>query len=161
MLPAARAGPTFQLAIGSGKFHGVISPTTPSGSRKVTSTPPAYGDLRAEQPLWGAGVVVEHVDDAPDLAAGIGDRLADVARLELRELLDLSLEHARETAQKLGAIARADVAPGGERCFRARDRLVGFLRPARGSSARTCSVAGSKTCMVSVLTAILASLSPA
>ena len=27
----------------SGKFHGVISPTTPSGSRKVMSTPPDTG----------------------------------------------------------------------------------------------------------------------
>ena len=39
----ASAGPTFQLAIWSGKFHGVISPTTPSGSWKVTSMPPATG----------------------------------------------------------------------------------------------------------------------
>ena len=45
VLPAASAGPSFQEAIASGKFHGVISPTTPSGSRKVTSTPPATGML--------------------------------------------------------------------------------------------------------------------
>ncbi len=43
VLPAARAGATFQEAIVSGKFHGVIRPTTPSGSRKVMSTPPATG----------------------------------------------------------------------------------------------------------------------
>ena len=43
VLPAASAGPSFQAAIVSGKFHGTISPTTPSGSRKVTSTPPATG----------------------------------------------------------------------------------------------------------------------
>ncbi len=43
VLPAASAGPIFQEAIASGKFQGVISPTTPSGSRKVTSTPPATG----------------------------------------------------------------------------------------------------------------------
>ena len=42
-LPAARAGATFHEAIISGKFHGVISPTTPIGSRKVRSTPPATG----------------------------------------------------------------------------------------------------------------------
>jgi hypothetical protein len=28
-LPAARAGPSFQEAINSGTFHGVICPTTP------------------------------------------------------------------------------------------------------------------------------------
>ena len=43
VLPVASAGPIFQLAMLSGKFHGVIRPTTPSGSRKVTSIPPATG----------------------------------------------------------------------------------------------------------------------
>ncbi len=43
VLPAASAGAIFQQAIVSGKFQGTISPTTPSGSRKVMSTPPATG----------------------------------------------------------------------------------------------------------------------
>ena len=43
VLPAASAGASFHAAIVSGKFHGVISPTTPSGSRKVMPTPPATG----------------------------------------------------------------------------------------------------------------------
>ncbi len=43
VLPAASAGATFHEAITSGKFHGTIIPTTPSGSRKVMSTPPATG----------------------------------------------------------------------------------------------------------------------
>ena len=43
VLPAASAGATFHEAITSGKFHGTISPTTPSGSRKVMATPPATG----------------------------------------------------------------------------------------------------------------------
>ena len=34
-LPAASAGPSFHAAISSGKFHGMIWPTTPSGSRSV------------------------------------------------------------------------------------------------------------------------------
>ena len=43
MLPAARAGASFQAAMTSGKFHGVISATTPSGSRTVMASPPAIG----------------------------------------------------------------------------------------------------------------------
>src|SRR5438128_1180229 len=43
VLPAASAGPTFQEAMAIGKFQGTISPTTPSGSRNVMSTPPATG----------------------------------------------------------------------------------------------------------------------
>ena len=33
-LPAASAGASFHTAISSGKFHGMICPTTPSGSWK-------------------------------------------------------------------------------------------------------------------------------
>ena len=43
VFPHASAGPSFQLAMLSGKFQGTISPTTPSGSRNVMSTPPATG----------------------------------------------------------------------------------------------------------------------
>ena len=43
VLPAASAGASFQDAIVSGKFHGTISATTPSGSRNVIATPPATG----------------------------------------------------------------------------------------------------------------------
>ena len=34
-LPQANAGPSFQLASSSGKFHATIAPTTPTGSRNV------------------------------------------------------------------------------------------------------------------------------
>jgi hypothetical protein len=43
VLPAARAGPKPQPAMGIGKFHGTMTETTPSGSLKVTSRPPATG----------------------------------------------------------------------------------------------------------------------
>ena len=43
MFPAASAGASFHEAIVSGKFHGTISPTTPSGSRTVNAWPPATG----------------------------------------------------------------------------------------------------------------------
>ena len=43
VFPHASAGPSFQLAMFAGKFQGTMSPTTPSGSRKVAATPPATG----------------------------------------------------------------------------------------------------------------------
>ena len=46
MFPAASAGASAQPAMGMGKFHGTMTPTTPSGSLKVTSTPPATGIWR-------------------------------------------------------------------------------------------------------------------
>ncbi len=42
-LPAASAGANPHDAIVIGKFHGTITPTTPSGSWNVTSMPPATG----------------------------------------------------------------------------------------------------------------------
>ncbi len=46
MFPAASAGASAQPAIGIGKFHGTITPTTPSGSLNVMSIPPATGICR-------------------------------------------------------------------------------------------------------------------
>ena len=43
VFPAASAGASFHAAIVSGKFHGTIRPTTPSGSRNVIAIPPATG----------------------------------------------------------------------------------------------------------------------
>ena len=42
-LPAASAGAKPHDAMVIGKFHGVMTPTTPSGSLNVTSRPPATG----------------------------------------------------------------------------------------------------------------------
>ena len=53
VLPAASAGAKPHEAIGIGKFHGTMIPTTPIGSRKVTSTPPGTGIWRPKS-LSGA-----------------------------------------------------------------------------------------------------------
>ena len=39
VLPQASAGASFHAAISSGKFHGTICPTTPSGSTSRATTP--------------------------------------------------------------------------------------------------------------------------
>ena len=82
VLPQASAGPSFHEAMFSGKFQGVISPTTPSGSRKVMSIAARDRDRLAVVLVHRARVEVEDVGDHPDLAARVGDRLADVAGLE-------------------------------------------------------------------------------
>ena len=56
VLPAASAGAKPHAAIGIGKFHGTMTPTTPSGSWKVTSRPPGDRNLLAEA-APGGGVV--------------------------------------------------------------------------------------------------------
>ena len=46
VLPAASAGATFHEAMSSGKFHGVIAATTPTGSFTVSASPPATRSVR-------------------------------------------------------------------------------------------------------------------
>ena len=46
VFPAASAGAKPQPAIGIGKFHGTMTPTTPSGSWNVMSMPPGTGIWR-------------------------------------------------------------------------------------------------------------------
>ena len=43
VFPAAKAGAKPHPAIGIGKFHGTMMPTTPKGSLKVKSMPPGTG----------------------------------------------------------------------------------------------------------------------
>ena len=86
MLPAASAGATFHEAIKSGKFQGTISPTTPSGSRKVMSMPPATGIVWPRSRSGRGGVVAEGVHHHRHLAAGVTDRLACVAGLQRRQV---------------------------------------------------------------------------
>src|SRR5204863_8216994 len=42
VFPQARAGAIFHVAITNGKFHGVMSAHTPTGSRRVTSSPASW-----------------------------------------------------------------------------------------------------------------------
>ncbi|MNT53871.1 hypothetical protein D3C72_1909880 [compost metagenome] len=48
VLPVIRAGATFQAGMAKGKFHGVMSPTTPRGRRCVKAS--MFG--RIEGRLW-------------------------------------------------------------------------------------------------------------
>ena len=105
VFPQASAGAIFQLAISSGKFQGMIWPTTPSGRAVMPGT--AYSSLSAQP-----GVVEEvgrgqrHVD-----VARLADRLAAVDRLEHRELAGAVRQQAREAEEVLGPRPPGQVAP--------------------------------------------------
>ena len=49
-LPAARAGASFHVAMRIGKFHGMICPTTPSGSLKWYAT--VSSSIWLSEPSW-------------------------------------------------------------------------------------------------------------
>ena len=58
VFPAARAGAIFQTGMRIGKFHGVTTPTTPSGARTVRMVSPGLfvGKIRSVEvlasPAW-------------------------------------------------------------------------------------------------------------
>ena len=87
------------------------------------------GDRLAVLLVDGAGVEVEDVGDHADLAAGASDRLADVLRLDPRELLVVLLDERREAAEQPAAVGGGDRAPSGKRRASARDGSVGLLDP--------------------------------
>ncbi len=64
------------------------------------------GDRLAEVLVDGAGVVVEDLGDHADLAPRAADRLADIARLDPRQLLGVLLDERGEPAQEPRAVRR-------------------------------------------------------
>ena len=77
----------------------------------------------------GAGVEVEDLRDHADLAARAGDRLADVARLDPRQLLRVLLDELGQAPQQPAAIGGRDRTPGWERRLRPCDGRIGLLHP--------------------------------
>ena len=119
VLPAASAGAIFQASISSGKFHGMIWPTTPSGSMA--------GELAVAQ-LRPARVVVEVARDQRDVdVARLADRLAVVERLEHGEQARVLLHLARERVEVARALVAGQAAPGGEGAPRGLDRRTNLF----------------------------------
>ncbi len=73
--------------------------------------PTRHRDRVAEQALRSGCVVAEGVGHHPHLAARIGDRLARVSRLQLRELLAAIAERVRELVHERRALLGIDRAP--------------------------------------------------
>ncbi len=68
VLPNAMAGAIFQAGIASGKFHGVITPTTPSGSRVTSTSMPGRTESIFSPPTRSASPA-KNLKIAPALAA--------------------------------------------------------------------------------------------
>ena len=97
-----------------------------------------------------AGVVVEHVGHRADLAATGGDRLADVGRLELRQLLGVLVDRVGQPAAAAGPdrSGRQPATPAGPAAARSTAASTSS-GPASACSTSTSSVAGLRTARVS------------
>ena len=72
-----------------GKFHGVMMPTTPTGSRVIVTSMPGrtLGTVSPASRRHLAGEEVEDLPGAHGLADAVGKRLAFLAREQAADLL--------------------------------------------------------------------------
>ena len=131
MLPQASAGPSFQRGDVEREVPRDDQPDDAERLAEGHVDAAGDGDRLAVVLVDGAGVEVEDVGDHADLAARAGDRLADVLRLDPRELLGVLLDERREAAQQPAAIGGRNGAPSGKRRARASNSRVGLLDPGR------------------------------
>ncbi len=126
-----------------GKFHGVMMPTTPTGSRvSSTSMPGARrGQFFARESQRLAGEEIEDLRGAQHLADRLGQRLALLARQELSELVLARDDLVRDLLQNVVALLDARARPGAGKGGACRgDRLLGLLT--RGARITADDVAG-------------------
>jgi hypothetical protein len=70
---------------------------------------------------------VEDLGDHADLGTGTGDRLADVFRLDSRELLAVLLDERGDTAEESGPVGRRECTPFRKNPAGPLDDRVGIL----------------------------------
>ena len=125
-----------------GKFHGVMMPTTPTGSRvSSTSMPGRVGrQLLAGKPQRLAGEEVEDLRGAQHFADRLGQRLALFARQQPSELVLARDDLVGDLLQDVVALLDAGARPCRKRRAGSGDRLLGLL--ARGARIAADDVAG-------------------
>src|SRR6266508_4933551 len=117
-LPVARAGASFQAAMSSGKFHGMIWPTTPRLAQRVGVVLGAGGVGHREADgvtlqLGGpAGHVVEHIRRKRHIGRpGDRHRLAVVEALDLSQLLEVLQDEVADPPHNPAPLRRGHPAP--------------------------------------------------
>ena len=122
--PAASAGPILRLARFSGKFHGVITATTPTGIEHGVHERRVVARVRgAEQPVGLAGVQLEVLRCAARLVTGVGEWLAFFGDHLRRQLVGSRGEQARRRRQHVGTGRRRRSSPRLERVDGSRHRI--------------------------------------
>ena len=125
VLPNASAGAIFQAGIASGKFHGVIAATTPSGSRVTSTSMPGRTESIFSPPdaQRFAGEELEDRPGARGLADAVGERLALLAREQPAELVLARQNLGARAVEHVEPLLRRRPRPLRERLPRRRDRL--------------------------------------
>ena len=111
VLPNASAGAIFQAGIASGKFHGVISPTTPSGSRVTSTSMPGRTDAIFSPPQRLASEELEDGARPGGLADAVRERFALLARQQAAQLVLPRQNLAAGSVEDVEALLRCRLRP--------------------------------------------------
>ena len=134
MLPQMSAGNNFQVGIASGKFHGVISAHTPTGSR--TDMANLLRQFRGRGFTEETPALAGHVESAVDtflhVAAGFFEYLAHLAGFDARQLFFIFAQQLADPIEQLAALRRRHQAPTGKGLFCGLHRCIDILRRRRG-----------------------------
>ena len=147
MHPAASAGPILRVAMAAGKFHGVMSTETPTGSWVTTDPLVAAGRCAvvADDPARPPRRTTGRTRRRRRPLTGLGENLAVLAGDELGEALGLRGEQFERPPQDLGALpGRAAAQPGSAACAAA-TAASQSSSPAVATSVMASPVAGSCT----------------
>ena len=122
-LPNASAGAIFHAGIAIGKFQGVIMPTTPTGSRVISTSMPGRTDGTSSPcaRMRFAREELEDVAGARGFADALGPGLAFLAREQGAELFLAREDLVADLVEDVGALLHAGERPLGE-TLRARPR---------------------------------------
>ena len=100
VFPASSAGAIFQTASSTGKFHGVIAPTTPSGRRRTSMR--AFASSCSTSTGISSDAVYWNQTAAPNSSSHrLRERLALLLREDRRELADARLDRLGAREQRL------------------------------------------------------------
>ena len=115
-LPKASAGAIFQAGIAIGKFHGVMRPTTPTGSRVISTPMPGRteGMTSPDEAQAFAGEELEDLAGARGFADAFGLGLAFFAREQRAELFLAREDLVADLVERFGARLDAAGGPGRE-----------------------------------------------
>ena len=129
--PAASANGSFWHRISAGKFHGMIRPTTPTGSRSTrpVKSLSVVGERLALHVQRERGGVPAQRRGAADVTLGEDDRLAALLAVQPRELVGIPVDQVGQPVQDDGPLHAAGVRPGAgvERGARHRDGVLDGL----------------------------------
>ena len=136
-LPASSAGKHFHDGIATGKFHGVIIPTTPIGCRVVHAIllDSSEATTLAERGAALAGDEATHVDGFLHVAARLDEHLAGLARDELGELALAVGDDVGSAGDEVGARRDRAAGPLPLRLARRTDGAVDVRSGCRGERA--------------------------